>query len=335
MKTVLGLLLVAFCLLPVGAIGAERVAAPAERAYSAFNQDKNRQFDFWIGEWDVNLKILQKDLTFKDSVRAHTSIYSILGGKAILELWDSKPIKGYSLRYFDAASDQWVLWLNWPGKNRSTGSSLTGNFQHGRGNFLSEYENQAGETIIQRYSFNDITPFSLRWDDLSSKDGGKTWSKNWLMEFERSAIDPKWPIDPGNTPTFETGVRCDDESFRPYEVLAGHWEGEVDAAAASLDAYRVLDGCALVAFLDIDSTPSKSRFFFLTFNTAKKGWETSFLDQRSGVGLVQFVSQASWNHGVAEEGELSWKVTGGALSYERTTTLEDGTTQTEEGRFSK
>ncbi len=49
---------------------AERVAAPPERALSAFSEDPARRFDFWIGDWDVNLRMRQDDLTFKDSVAA-------------------------------------------------------------------------------------------------------------------------------------------------------------------------------------------------------------------------------------------------------------------------
>ena len=87
-----------------GDTATERIESPADRAYSAFSSDPSRRFDFWVGEWDVDLRMLQDDLTWKDSIVARDSVYAILGGKAILELWDSKPIKGFSLRYFDAAN---------------------------------------------------------------------------------------------------------------------------------------------------------------------------------------------------------------------------------------
>ncbi|MCP4201352.1 MAG: hypothetical protein GY769_05385 [bacterium] len=48
----------------------ERVEAPPERAFSAFASEPDRQFDFWIGKWSVNLRIQQEDLSFRDSVRA-------------------------------------------------------------------------------------------------------------------------------------------------------------------------------------------------------------------------------------------------------------------------
>ncbi len=63
-------------------VSASRIEAPPERAYSEFSPDPARRFDFWIGEWDVNLRMLQDDLTFEDSVAARASVYPILDGKA-------------------------------------------------------------------------------------------------------------------------------------------------------------------------------------------------------------------------------------------------------------
>ena len=62
--------LAALILLGPAADPAARVEAPPERAYSAFSVDPARRFDFWIGTWDVNLRMQQDDLTFADRVRA-------------------------------------------------------------------------------------------------------------------------------------------------------------------------------------------------------------------------------------------------------------------------
>lgn len=295
----------------------ERVSAPPERALSAFSEDPARQFDFWIGDWDVNLRMRQDDLTFEDSVAARARIYRILGGKAILELWDSESIKGYSLRYYDAAAADWALWLAWPGANRSGVSGLTGGFRHGRGEFESSYVKPDGERITQRYSFNDITPFSLRWDDRYSNDGGKSWIESWIMEWSRRAVDPAWPIDPGDVPTFEDGGRCDEETFRPYEALVGRWESD----EASFEAYRILDGCAVMGFLE---SGERQEFLFLTYGGATVGWETDVLDDDPATGLRRYFGTDGWERlvrtGSTEEpGEeaLEWSVVEDRLVYRR------------------
>ncbi|NNG17505.1 MAG: hypothetical protein HKM89_13600, partial [Gemmatimonadales bacterium] len=108
---------------------------------SDWTGSKDREFDFWVGEWDVNLRVMQSDHSFKDTHRAKAKIYRVLDGKAILELWDQQVeghgIRGFSLRHYDPQAENWTLYLNWPGRNRSGMSSLTGSFRHGRGEFFS------------------------------------------------------------------------------------------------------------------------------------------------------------------------------------------------------
>ncbi len=216
-------------------------------------------FDFWIGAWDVQLRTLQKDNSWKDSVQAKAEIYSVLGGKAILELWDSPKIKGFSLRYYDVKQNKWVLYLNWPGGNQSSIGTLTGNFRHGRGEFFASSKSSDGQTSISRYTFSDIKPDSLRWDDAYSKDSGRTWTHNWIMEFTRTAPLASWPKK-NSAHTFESGGRCQGAEFDKINSIAGRWRGEATvtndgrsvATIATLTAYRVLDGCSLVWFLEYD-----------------------------------------------------------------------------------
>ncbi len=262
-----------------------------DRAASAFSEDPYRQFDFWIGEWDVNLLMLQEDLSWKDAVAARASIYPILNGRAILELWDSGSIKGYSLRYFDPQSDEWVLWLNWPGKNRSNASSLTGAFRHGRGEFRNSYENAEGEQIVERYAFTDIYPDALRWDDLYSKDGGETWRKNWRMEWTRAAPSPPWPIAGDAALTYDDGSRCDAEAFRSFDAIAGHWVGTLtsgdNVAPAELRGYHVLDGCAVMAFL---RSAGRELFFFNFYSSADGRWESHVLSDDPAATMIRLFS---------------------------------------------
>ena len=243
--------------------------------------EPSRQFDFWVGEWDVNLRTIQEDGSWKDTIAAEARIYPILEGKAVLELWDSQPIKGFSLRYFDPDEENWVLWLNWPGPDRSGSSSLEGSFRHGRGEFTSTRTDPEGNEILQVYTFSDVTPTSLRWDDAYSKDGGRTWSRQWIMKFSRTADVPTLAPGGGEEHTFETGARCGLDAFRPYETLAGAHAGTVETAgvveAIRLTGYRVLDGCAVLLFLEWDGG---ERFAHLTYNTFASRYELLELDAR-------------------------------------------------------
>jgi hypothetical protein len=209
------------------------------------------------------------------------------------------------------------LWLDWPGRNRSSVSTLEGSFRHGRGEFYSRSDAGDGSERIERYAFSDITPFSLRWDDLHSADGGETWTKNWVMESSRIAADPEWPIADDRVPTFADGDRCDAETFRPYEEIVGHWAGD----GVRIDAYRILDGCAVMAFLDAEAT---QEFLFLTYLGEAERWETQVLDARAGSALSRYHGAGVWSELATDDGdELTWTVDGRQLVYTR-----NGTTYT-------
>lgn len=228
-----------------------------------------RQFDFWEGVWSVNLRIKNND-EWVDSIRSTAHIYKILGGKAIMELWDSDPIKGFSLRYYDPEQQKWQLWLNWPGPNNSRWSSLSGAFRHGRGAFFSQFVMQ-GDTIQSRYTFSDISPNSLRWDDAYSKDGGKTWSANWIMEFSRLQDQPAWPAGSEKMPTYSDGKRCTDPAFDYFDFLEGLKTAKLfmrgrEVTESAFKVRSIVDGCARIFLLDGDE---KQWFVMATYHSAR------------------------------------------------------------------
>jgi hypothetical protein len=244
---------------------------------------ESRQFDFWVGEWDVNLRILQDDGSWQDAVGSTAHVYPILSGKAVLELWSDDRqagIKGYSLRYWNVSEAHWDLWLNWPGMNRSaTGSPLTGTFRHGRGEFFARGRAADGSTRATRYTFSDVSPTSLRWDDAVSTDGGRTWSANWIMEFTRTAAKPALPPGGGPALTWHDGSRCDDPHFRAYEFLSGrHENAAAEDGPYAITGYEILDGCALITFVAAGDGPESAwGFSHITWNAAAGGYELATL----------------------------------------------------------
>jgi len=262
--------------------------------------DEHRQFDFWIGEWDVNLRRINPDNTWHDWKNSIVRIHPILDGKAILELWedqyDGTPenvIIGYSLRYFYPKTGKWHLWLNWPGPNRSGSQPLEGQFRHGRGEFFRERPTSDSTTVLSRFTFSDISDSTLRWDDAFSQDGGKTWSNNWIMEFTRSKDRAPW--DPENDQalhTYRHGTRCDQSQFMELRKFVGGWNGEVkylnesgdwESSQAGISAYKALGGCSIISFLNYEKDDSMFREFSLkTFNTFAQKFEDGRLDNVPG-----------------------------------------------------
>jgi len=253
-------------------------------------------------------------------------IYPILDGKAILELWDSESIKGFSLRYYDRAKKKWVLYLNWPGDSRSSIGSLEGQFRNARGEFFS-----GGGRQLNRYTFCDITSNSLRWDDAYSVDGGKTWTNNWIMEFSRTADTAEWPKNQ-NAHTWHSGKRCSGKSFDHLDRFVGRWKGELDFGEdsfgkvdAQMKVYRILDGCSIIRFLECEIDGNTYRNFgLLSWNSAAGQFEELRLDNRAE-------SPARLFRGKLEDGTISvtttFKQNGQSKSRRHRWTLTDDATK--------
>ncbi|MGH7445312.1 MAG: hypothetical protein ACREKM_10560 [Longimicrobiales bacterium] len=166
----------------------------AVRAGPAGQRDGSRDFDFEIGTWRTELRLLADPLTGSSRWLEYegTSVVSeVLGGKAnLVELdveGEAGRIQGLSLRLYEPASRQWTLNF----ANVGTGllsPPVVGAFTDGRGEFYG-MDRVNGRTILVRFIISDITPTSARFEQAFSEDGGQTWEVNWI------AIDTRIPDD--------------------------------------------------------------------------------------------------------------------------------------------
>ena len=160
------------------------------------NSPEARQFDFWIGNWNIDQEIIQKDGSWLKT-KARDSVFSILKGCAIEEHWhgdvkffwagmkETKPLEGFSIRYYDTNKKKWhIKWMD--NFNPKLGDGMTGNFKNGKGQFFHENTTKKG-TQISRITFSDIADNSVHWDLSLSRDNGKTWTKIWIMEMKRAS----------------------------------------------------------------------------------------------------------------------------------------------------
>jgi hypothetical protein len=151
-------------------------------------------FDFWIGDWNIQQKILQKNgrwLAFD----ARTSVSPTLDGLALIEHWEGKvqffwegmrepkSIKGLSVRAYDPKSGKWYIY--WMDTLRPYfGSGYSGGFENGRGQFFRAWEAPNGKRL-GRITFRKISSSSVDWELAVSKDEGKNWSMLWTMHMVR------------------------------------------------------------------------------------------------------------------------------------------------------
>ena len=127
---------------------------------------EHRQFDFWIGEWQV---------TTPDGATAGSNrIESILDGCALRESWTgAKGGSGNSYNAYDRQSGRWhQTWVD----NGGVVLRLDGAFADGRMVLSGETRDTSGAPILNRITWQETAPGAVRQLWETSKDGGRTWS---------------------------------------------------------------------------------------------------------------------------------------------------------------
>jgi hypothetical protein len=140
---------------------------------------ESKQFDFWLGEWD---------LAYVESGKAGRSrnhVTKTLDGCAILEEFSGAPgtrLNGRSFSVFDRATRHWKqTWVD----NTASYLDFTGGFVDGS-MVLSREAPGDSRKFHQRMVWEEIKGDSLKWLWQRSDDGGKTWSTQWEIDYKRA-----------------------------------------------------------------------------------------------------------------------------------------------------
>ena len=158
---------------------------------AAIERDGQHDFDFEIGTWKTDVRLLTKPLSgSNDWIEMHgtTVVTKVLGGRAnLVELEADHPgghFSGLSLRLYNPQTRQWSLNFS-NAKNGTLATPTVGAFVNGRGEFYDQ-EVWEGRTIFVRYVWSGITKTSAHFEQAFSDDGGKTWEVNWISDQTRS-----------------------------------------------------------------------------------------------------------------------------------------------------
>lgn len=174
-----------------GGLGAGAAAAPvADRATqptpSSLPPGRPGDFDFLTGEWRIHNRRPKPEGGF-DEFPGEATVLRLLDGAASIEELRI-PVKGFSglgLRCFDPKAMRWRdVWMN-SKHGIVEGPGMPGHFADGVGVF--EADDKDGDTPIKvRGIWDQITPRSCRWRQGVSRDGGRSWTFNWWMDWTRA-----------------------------------------------------------------------------------------------------------------------------------------------------
>jgi hypothetical protein len=126
-----------------------------------------RQFDFWVGDWDVKLA--------NGQIAGRNRIEMIEGGCGLQENWTGggpTPNTGRSINAYSSGDKKWhQIWLGSGGLLMH----LSGTFQGDTLTMEGVTTTAAGQSVLNRLAFTKRPDGSVRQFWQTSQDGGKVW----------------------------------------------------------------------------------------------------------------------------------------------------------------
>jgi|GEM_PF-208504 len=218
----------------------EALAHPCETS------PESRQFDFWVGSWEVRTP---------DGQLAGTSqIQRILAGCALLENWKgARGGSGKSINSFNKYKGKWQQ--TWVDDRGDITEFVDGEYKDQVMRFQARTRSADGKNLLRHLSFFNLAGDKVRQFSEQSTDGGKTWSTEYDLTYTRAVEPPseypnmvtyflvllkkgpKW--SPGETPELQRLQEAHLDHIRRLGdsgkvVLAGPFSDEGDIRGALL-----------------------------------------------------------------------------------------------------
>jgi hypothetical protein len=184
MKQYFTLAFLAFALICKGYVSAQtglkadstKAAADSAKFYPCLHNPHNREFDYWIGSWDVYA-------TGTTQLVGHSVVQQASGGCMILENWTALVNEdGKSINFIDVKTGKWEQ--NWVGSGGQAQRFINGVYKNNVMVFEGSTQNKAGAALTVRFSFFNIDPNKVRQLYETSKDGA-TWATGYDLTYLR------------------------------------------------------------------------------------------------------------------------------------------------------
>lgn len=159
---------------------ASRYKQTYNAVYPCATNPKAREFDFWIGEWDV---YLTATATLKVG---HSLIQQVAGECLILENWTALgpvPNSGKSMNFYDVNKKAWEQ--VWMGSGGGLGRFTEGKYEDGAMRFTFTIPDPTGKMLPGRFTFFNLGPDKVRQLNETSPDDGKTWQTVYDFTYIR------------------------------------------------------------------------------------------------------------------------------------------------------
>ncbi len=155
-----------------------------DQAQAACATSEFRQFDFWVGEWELSWPAAET--SEQEPGRGTNRIEVALDRCVIVEHFEGMPgmrLGGMSLSTFNIRARKWQqTWVD----NYGSYLDFVGEFKDGRMVLVREANTSEGKKFLQRMVWKNIKSDSLDWSWERSDDGGQTWKVLWPIHYQRT-----------------------------------------------------------------------------------------------------------------------------------------------------
>jgi hypothetical protein len=154
----------------------QKIIAQLRKNNAPCTADVNyRQFDFWIGEWNV---------TSNGQPVGKSSIRLILDSCLIFENWTGMK-EGKSFNMYDVTTGKWKqTWVDYSG---AWTEFIDGEYKDGKMVFHTRNDKQTdGTFLMRRLSFFNLDNNHVRQFSEQSKDNGVSWSVEYDFLYTRA-----------------------------------------------------------------------------------------------------------------------------------------------------
>jgi len=152
-------------------LAAPTFAAPDPETCSA--NKESRQFDYWLGEWNI---------TYPGAPDGSTSkVYLELDKCLIIESWDGG--KGHTGENIFGYSFNDKSWHGMFADNQGRVHVFEGKVAQGSAEFLGPSRGPNGEAVLNRLKVVRLAPDKLEQTWEKSSDNGATWTALFRLEY--------------------------------------------------------------------------------------------------------------------------------------------------------
>lgn len=135
-----------------------------------------RQFDFWVGKWEVRNP--------QGQLAGTNEIQLILGKCVLLENWTGqRGSSGKSINLYNQYKGFWQQ--TWVDDQGDVTEFVDGVYKDNVMRFRAETRGRDGKTVQRRLSFTNLAPGKVRQFSEQSTDSGKTWSTEYDLTYTR------------------------------------------------------------------------------------------------------------------------------------------------------